>query len=45
MYQFNRKLGWEQLDDMSRVREFMMCGLVTDSGGNRKIVVAGGLSR
>merc|ERR1712241_560840 len=37
-------MGWEELPDMSRPRRDMMCGLVTDSSGNRKIIVAGGFS-
>ena len=44
VYQFHRDEGWEKLPDMLRKRHYMMCGLVTDNAGNRKIVVAGGVS-
>ena len=41
-YLFHRKTGWESLPNMSRNRRGMMCGLVTNSQGERKIVIAGG---
>ena len=43
-YLFNRVMGWKKLPNMLRKRSHMMCGLVTNSKGDQKIVVAGGQS-
>ena len=43
-YIFHPLDGWRKLPNMHRARGFMMCGLVTDREGNKKIVVAGGIS-
>ena len=41
---FHPLTGWKRLPDMAYAREFTMCGLVTSKDGNKKIVVAGGLT-
>ena len=41
---FDLRSGWRRLPDMIRARHSMMCGLVTDRRGNKKIVIAGGHS-
>ena len=44
VYLFHPADGWVRLPNMNRGRAHMMCGLVTDREGNKKIVVAGGYS-
>ena len=41
-YLFNRRTGWERLQNMTIARHGVMCGLVTDNRGNRKVIISGG---
>ena len=44
IYIFDPRSGWMRLPDMNTTRSHVMCGLVTDREGNKKIVIAGGYS-
>ena len=43
VFLFDRTTGWKTLPNMSHKRRAMMCGLVTNSMGNQKVVIAGGM--